>query len=103
MCEYTEDYEDEPHGIVCAEIEGENVLIDVDVYMEGYDPNESRCPCPNCDLSAHTEYMIDSGLVESAHKHSYKKHMAVAVAERVAANQALRSPKQLTPQPTIDT
>ena len=34
MCDYTQDYEDEPHGIVCAEIEGENVLIDVDEYMD---------------------------------------------------------------------
>ena len=98
MCEYTQDYADEPHGIVCEMIDGVNVLIDVDEYAEGYDPDEMRCPCPNCDLNAHAEYMVDMGLVDRAYIDTYKKHTTVIVAERMSANKLIGINPQKEPQ-----
>jgi len=89
MCDYTEDYGDEPPGVICAEIKGQNVLIDIDEYMEGYDPNESRCPCPNCDMDAHVEYLVDVALLDKAHVSSYKKRKAAVVAERMREIQTI--------------
>ena len=93
MCEYTEDYTDEPHGIVCAEIEGENVLIDVDEYMEGYDPHELRLPCPNCDMTAHIDYLLDTDVMLADDVSEYKKNMELKIKTRLVEIQDIRNPK----------
>lgn len=47
-CDYTENYDDEPHGIICVS-DGEcNYLMDVDVFHEGPSYDEVKGYCPDC-------------------------------------------------------
>jgi len=49
-CDYTQDYADEPCGMICADFgDGEGgVIVDVDDAHESAEPNRLH-PCPHCN------------------------------------------------------
>ena len=52
-CSHTESYIDEPNSIVCVE----GWMIDIDTYTEGWQAEDFRHPCRECNAEAFKLFM----------------------------------------------